>query len=446
VATIDETIYVAKPDVLGLDRDNFGFEELHESLREEAAGATGITILGGYMSPDYVLDLCDRVPRRRNPGRGKFDLRIAIGFDRSRPLARQWDELRELKADLQALGFRSAVVAMVLHGDVHFHTKLFGFLRSDGETSWYVGSANPSGSRRHEMMVRVGRKHKAIAAYAAAVMAKAIDVSADPPAEASRTLRSFFRSGFLAHKPPTSQLFTFDVFHFTAAERAKLDDGAGRRLGLRHANPKTEGYGFNLASAFGDATLQAADSGKSKRVQHSGSSVDTVFGFWMPGPYAGELRQKYTWEEAARERRLAAFGDKLCSVDGIRAGQDAFKDYLEDMRMLLLDRKVDKSASESDAERFKKFLTSRSRLLKDGKLRARHARIMVVQEMPDIWPDEMAASTFEESFFEGVSSRASSDTRKGRLIKLETANPEDIRDALEHRLAEKPWTDEDWGS
>ncbi len=67
------------------------------------------------------------------------------------------------------------------------------------------------------MMVRVGRKHEAIAAYAEAALAKAIDVSGNAPAEASDTLRAFFRSGFLAHKPPSSRLFTFDAFHFSPA-------------------------------------------------------------------------------------------------------------------------------------------------------------------------------------------------------------------------------------
>jgi hypothetical protein len=147
--TIDETIYVAQPDVLELKQDEVGFEELHETLLQEAAGAKSITILGGYMSAGYVRSLCSRVPRRGNGGRGGYPLRIAIGLEPSRPLAQQWEELRKLKADMQADGFRSAEVRAVLHGGVHFHTKLFGFLRGT-QPSWYVGSANPSGTNRHD--------------------------------------------------------------------------------------------------------------------------------------------------------------------------------------------------------------------------------------------------------------------------------------------------------
>jgi hypothetical protein len=74
--------------------------------------------------------------------------------------------------------------------------------------------------------------------------------------------------------------------------------------------------------------------------------------------------------------------------------------------------------------------------------------------MPDIWPDERSAKAFEESFFEDVAFRASSDGRKGRIIHsilngiddVDPADPDDIRLALERRLRERPWTDEDWGS
>ncbi len=320
--TIDDTIYVALPGVLGLIPDKVAYNELHDALLREAAGATSITILGGYMSPGYVLALCSRVPRRGNGGRSGFPLRIAIGLDPSRSLAQQWEELRKLKADLQKDGFRSAEVKAILHGGVHFHTKLFGFVRTT-QPSWYIGSANPSGTNRHEMMVRVGRRHEAIAAYSEGALAKAIDVSEKAPSEAANSLPALFRSGFLAHKPPNSNLFTFDAFRFTPDERRKLDDGAGVRLGLRHANPTTEGYGFSLASALGETTLQDGDGTKAKKVKHIGSSVDTVYGFWMPGPYAGELRRDYRQEEAVRERRLKNFAARLCSDNGMSAAQAA---------------------------------------------------------------------------------------------------------------------------
>ncbi len=66
------------------------------------------------MSASYARSLCARVPRRGSGGQGGLPLRIAIGLEPSRPLAQQWEELRKLKADLQADGFRSAEVKAVL--------------------------------------------------------------------------------------------------------------------------------------------------------------------------------------------------------------------------------------------------------------------------------------------------------------------------------------------
>jgi hypothetical protein len=200
-----------------------------------------------------------------------------------------------------------------------------------------------------------------------------------------------FENSRLAHKPPNSRLFTFDVFHFSPDERGKLDKGAGVRLDLRHANPTTEGYGFNLASAFGETTLQESDGTKSKKPRHSGSSVDTVFGFWMPGPYAAELRRDYAQEEEARRRRLAAFAARICTDKGNWVAQAAFNAYFEDMTKLLRDRDVGRQPDQGYEDRFAKFLTSRATLLKDPERRARQARIMVLQEMPDIWPDQQSA-------------------------------------------------------
>ncbi len=75
-------------------------------------------------------------------GAAAFPLRIAIGLEPSRPLAQQWEELRKLKADLQADGFPLAEVKAVLVGEIHFHTKLFGFIRTT-QPSWYIGSDKP---------------------------------------------------------------------------------------------------------------------------------------------------------------------------------------------------------------------------------------------------------------------------------------------------------------
>lgn len=449
MATIDKTVYVALPELLGNKKNELYYYDLHQALKEEAETATSITILGGYMSPGFVLELCKNVPKRGSGGRGRFALRIAIGVEPTRPLAQQWEALRSLESNLRSAGFGSVEVKAVLYGKIHFHTKLFGFDR-EAEQSWYVGSANPSGSPRHELMVRVGRKHAAIAAYAEAVLKVAKDVTGEVPTEEQDTLPLFFLSGFLAHKPPNSRLFTFDAFRFTSAERAQLDVNSGERAGLRHANPTTEGYGFNLGSALGEAALD--DAVTAKKVRHTGYSVDTVFGFWMPRPYAEKLKQNYKNEEKQREGQLERFATRLCSKQGGKDAQMAFKDYLEDMAKFLQQRSMAKHPVQGCDELFLKFITSRIRFLEDAERRSRQARIMVIQEMPDIWSDERASRAFETSFFEDIRSRALSGSRRSRVISAlldglgdaDTAGLVDVRDALERRLRGRPWTDEDW--
>jgi hypothetical protein len=451
MSSVDSSIYVALPEALGLTTDNDGVNELHESLFNEAANATSITILGGYMNPDYVKALCAKVPKRGNRGRSSFPLRIAIGIEPSRPLAQQWAELRKLKADLQADGFRSVEVKAVLTEAVHFHTKLFGFIRSTIPT-WYVGSANPSGTKRHEMMVKVKGKHKTIAAYAEAALAKAQDVSTNPPVEVAHTLPAFFRSGYLAHKPTSSNIFTFNAYNFTQDERRKLEQDGGELIGVIHANPTIEGYGFRLDNALGAESLQEGEPAKARKVSYTGSSVETVFGYWMPAPYAGEISLEFKSEEAARGLRLSAFAARLCSKPGMASALSGFDGYLKGMEDLLARKKVFKKPDPGLQERFEKFLSSRVNLLKNKERQARLSRIMVLQEMPEIWADERSAKAFEESFFEDVAFRASRDGNKPRIITsiidgiedVERSDPDDIRRALVRRIHEDTWTDDDW--
>lgn len=451
MSSVDSSIYVALPGAIGITADKDGVNELHESLLNEAATATSITILGGYMNPTYVKALCSKVPKRGTGGRSSFPLRIAIGIEPSRPLAPQWAELRKLQADLQADGFRSVEVKAVLTEAVHFHTKLFGFIRSTRPT-WYVGSANPSGTNRHEMMVKVKGKHKSIATYAEAVLAKAKAVSSRPPAEEAHTLPAFFQSGYLAHKPTSSNIFTFNAYNFTHEERRKLEQNGGEMIGVIHANPTIEGYGFRLDNALGAGSLQEGEFAKARKISFTSSSIETVFGYWMPAPYAGKIRLEFKSEEDARGRRLAAFAARLCSSTGMDSALSGFANYLKAMENLLVRKNISKKPNQDLQERFEKFLSSRVNILSNKERRARLSRVMVLQEMPEIWADERSVKAFEESFFEDVAFRASKDGKKSRIITsiidgiegVDSSDPDGIRRALERRIHEGAWTDDGW--
>jgi hypothetical protein len=215
---VDNKIFVAQPDLIGLDGETVDFAELDGALAKAASGATEITVLGGYYNADALVTLCRNVPRARRRG---CLVRIAVGLEATALIPRTWEDMRSVDNKLHALGFRNITVAVVTKSPVHFHTKLFGFLHTTHPV-WFVGSANP-GSGRHELMVRISGRHEALKAYVNAVFGKALPMAGQRPVVEVATLRDFFLTGVLCHKPPAQRLFTFDAFRFTPEDREHLN-------------------------------------------------------------------------------------------------------------------------------------------------------------------------------------------------------------------------------
>jgi hypothetical protein len=127
---------------------------------------------------------------------------------------------------------------------------------------WYVGSANP-GSKRHELMVRIKGAHRALTTCADRVLEKSLKVEeaqAAPPSPVS-SLQNFFLAGVLCHKPRVQRLFTFDAFCFSSEHRSRLNELFAEGARVRHAQPRTEGFGFRPAGALGADAAKAADDG-----------------------------------------------------------------------------------------------------------------------------------------------------------------------------------------
>ncbi len=269
---IDDLIYVNHPDLIGLDDAKVDYADLDETMDRDAEGAAEITVLGGYYNADALVRLCMKVPRK---GRRGCTVRVAIGLESTALIPRTWEELRAVERRLRKAGFRDVTVSVVLRASTHFHTKLFRILRTTRPV-WYVGPANP-GSRRRELMVRLTGRHVALTAYVEAVFARARSVSAPSPQPELRTLRDFFLSGMLCHKPPVQRLFTFEAFRFTPEGRDRLTAILAGDAGAPHARPRTEGLGFSLRSAPGVEEFQAPeDDGAAQRVQYRRSCVETV--------------------------------------------------------------------------------------------------------------------------------------------------------------------------
>jgi hypothetical protein len=452
MAKVDDAIYVAQPCLIDLDGDKVNFEDLDEAMFADAEAATAIRILGGYYNKDALVSLCLKVPARPRPRRRDCSIRILVGGDGFGPLARTWAELQEVGETLRYEGFDDVEISLVPRAPVHFHTKLYGFLHGT-QPIWYVGSANP-GSKRHELMVRVTGRHEALTDYVNAARSKATLVTDDAaPIIEARTLQEFFMAGVLCHRPPTQRIFTFDAFRFSKEQREKLDQALGQNGRVLHARPKTEGYGFSLASAMGLESVQTG-SGRARRVRLRDSCIYTVLGLWMPTAYADELHGAFAAEEADREKHLAAFSRTLGASAGQATACKSFGDHLRTMTEFLDEHGIDVRPVPDVENAFDRFLASRRKLLKDRESRVRLARMVTLQEMPDIWADPRAAKAFEDSFFEDLAYRAGPlGGNKGRLVRslIEVLDvyggpdtDDEFRDALAERLEARTWVAADW--
>jgi len=445
---VSSTIVVGRPDLIDLG-DDVDHVEINQALQAAAAAATEITILGGFYSVEPIITLCKQVKR---PKRGACKVKIAVGLEATFAIPATWADMQRLRNKLIKSGFRDVVVAVVRSSPVHFHTKLFRFLKTT-QPVWFIGSANP-GSSRHELMVRLSGRHEALSSYVAAVFATAVDVGFPPPAAEIGTLRDFFMAGLLCHKPPAQRLFTFDAFRFDAQHQERLSEALAGSSGVSHANPHTQGFGFDLRSPL--QTEYAADAldgddPPGGRVSIRPYSIDTVFGRWMPQAYGRRVRAKVAQEEAARERRLAEIGAILRSPEGGRLVREAFLTHVASLGSFLEAHGIDARPVNNRESRFERFVTSRTEALTDSVTIQRHARSMTLTRMPDIWADGVAVEEFERSFFEDLAFRAGGTTQPAIVKSILSRLDDDtlsigfeFEAALIESLAEEPWTEDEW--
>lgn len=296
---LSEAVYVGRPDAINLEPDGRTVVDLDEALAAAASDATEITILGGYYDRVWILDLLRELPRAR---RRDCRVRIAVGSDATITLPKVWEHMREVQRELRRIGYRSIEIAIVGRSPVHFHTKLFRFLRTT-HPYWFIGSANP-GSDRHELMLRLSGRHEELSNYVQAVFDAAQSVD-DPVPRRQRpsTMRDFFLDGVLCHKPPHQQLFTFDAYKLSPEDRRRIDTRIGEGSGVEHASPRTEGFGFGLRSAIGMMETDPDEKeDAASRVRFRDHGMDTLFGLWMPSAYAATIQASVTEREAAHPR------------------------------------------------------------------------------------------------------------------------------------------------
>lgn len=123
---LSDAIYVSRPDAIELKLNGKTVVDLNKALAAAASDATEITILGGYYDRVWLLELLRELPRAR---RRDCRVRIAVGSDATITLPKVWEHMREVQKELRRIGYRSIEISIVGRSPVHFHTKLFRFLR-----------------------------------------------------------------------------------------------------------------------------------------------------------------------------------------------------------------------------------------------------------------------------------------------------------------------------
>jgi len=459
-ATIDSTIFINKADILSLSQDDCDFRDLHDAVMEEAGKASEIVVLGGWCKPSFILDLCRKARKSERPD---IRVRIGIGRNMTMPMLEQFKELQDLRSALAKAGFVDPQVRLIgKETGVHFHTKLFGFLRVT-QWSWYVGSANPTDSTRHEMMVRVGRRHDALKAYVDRAIEAGSDVTSGKTAKEIpvASIDEFFLLGHIAYKPTPSSLFAFDAMRLTPSERDTLDVKRGDTQGIRHAKVETRGYGFLLLQAMDNSGLdedfgRSGGDGEAKRLQFKKSSIETPYGWWVPPPYAAQIHGRIEKREADLERRLLMFLKKLQASQSVAKG--LFGEYATDMQEILQKAGLKDRPADQLQDRFERFLQRRLKLLHDEEGRRRVCRVVEMNPMPNFLQDERAYKIFREGFFEYVAFRKSqpvSGKGVGSIIdrleweeeegaELDWEDPISLMEAFTESIHREPWNQSEW--
>ena len=452
--SVDPTIYLSRPDLIGWLEQPEETADFEAAIKAVAEKATDIVVLGGFVSTSRLLGLFEAVRTRTR--RRTCRVRIVIGLDEPALLPRLWTDLQTLDGKLRQLGFRDVEVRVLRGTPVHFHTKLYR-IRRGNQPTWFVGSANP-GSLRHELMVRISGGHVALNAYVKAVIKEATLVvqRAATPSVRIDNFRDFILAGFLCHTPPARPTFTVDVFQLRPEERNRLAAGAVAAGGIRHARPRTEGFGFGLASALEVGDLEEeVEANAPGRLRLRPLSIATDFGAWVPRAYRQEVEATLRDQEGERLQRLLRLNDVLSREEGHDRAHDAFAEYVADMEAALRQHGIEGRSPERREATFRTFLAARARMVGNADERRRLAQKRVLVDMPDFWSDERAVERFMTSFLEDIvwrldraSLRDEPADRILRVINRELngvsgQGTEAVWKLLETRLR-RGWEDGDW--
>jgi HKD family nuclease len=445
---IDPSIFLSRTKDISSDAIAFG-DQLKESIKD----ANRIAIFSGFYSTSYILELLKEVPKK-NRARAKVDL--VFGTIGRHALILETESLRKLQADLKAEGFRQASIKIFSPQNVHFHVKLYHFIRGT-QPEWFIGSANASDSiegSRHELMVRVHGRHPNLSQYVKEVIQLSRPINEPEGESPVYDLRSFFLTGFLCYRPTDRMGLTFQAYNISPEQRKRLKEKLLQDNKIPYASPNAEGFGFNLEEAVTGSVdlggLEAQVAADPVRMKFRHVSIETSYGYWMPPPFAKQAQEVSEQSEAVVEKQYLKMGSQLQAISDL-ALEEKLKEHVAGLQSFFSEVEVELKSSYK--ELFRKFVSVRRSWLGNREQIKRLSRRLHFARMPDIWNDQIAIRDFEDSFFEGIAAKLSlpgNIPRIHRLLRekawpgINDATPQELKDRLQEYITKNGWNVHDW--
>jgi hypothetical protein len=454
---IDPHVFLSRPQDLSLE----GSVSLADALGDAAAGADRIIILSAYYGTGHLESAFAALSKK---ARRACSLTMVFGVETASKLPHAVEELRTLQKKLVALGFRSPAIRL-FNKNVPFHTKLYYFKRST-QPVWFIGSANASpaiNGARHELMLRLTGRHEALTEYINSVIYNSVVVE-----EVRLTslvvsdIRSFLLNGALCYRPLARVSFTFEACQINSDHRAVLKKSLAAASKVPHADPQTEGFGFSLTNAVGQVTGEqfttlteaGAEAGRStSKLKFRHMAVETIYGYWLPAAYARDVQDKLRAIEAQSVNGMKKFAAELESARPEQLNGELER-HVEGLKAFFAGYSVKIEPKSDYKSRFSHFVEARRLWLADEARLERMVRRLHIEQMPDIWGDEVAAQKFEDSFFEDLAVRFDRPGKSWIVSVLQeelelrdVPEPEGLKAALAERLkqgfADSIWSGEE---
>jgi hypothetical protein len=418
MASIKNEVFVSDIDEWGGD---IGFASIYKSLLKEAENSRRITIITAYYSSKFISGFFKELARSGNVEIEKIELRILVGADSPLIAVNDISNRKKLSESLLKLKFKSLEIRVAETNGAPLHTKLFQF-KKQTSTTYLVGSANASfaiggsekpGSRR-ELMIGITGKHAALDAYTEGLWESGTrleDVAGTGRSAKPASLYDFLLNGYLWYRPQVTRSFTFDTIKPSREQRRKLSGVFSKGVEVRDADPKAEGFGFNLNAALArmnnESDYEESDQEVGKRLTKARpKSVQTAFGYWVPRSWGEELKGEFLSGETSLAQRLKKVKANMIGTDFGSVADEVIAQRTDWIR-LFQKHEVEYTnlSAESDIDlkaRFRKFWDKWLEWLDDDDLIAQLSRKIYVEAMPAFEESGGAWQRFDSSFFSNL--------------------------------------------